>query len=70
MNILTKIWFYLITGLAIFASLFISVFLFLFILIAVIITVPFAFYLNWKAKKEFEKIYGSEKIKEDLKKLK
>ena len=70
MNILTKVWFYLVVGLVLFASIFISAFLFLLVLVIVLITIPYALYLNWKAKKEFEKIYNSEKLKEDLKKLK
>ncbi|WP_457625925.1 hypothetical protein [Persephonella sp.] len=70
MGILTRVWFYFVLGTVLIVSFFISVFVFLAVLLIVLITIPFAIYLNWKAKKELEKIYYQDRIKRDLQKLK
>ena len=69
MNFVTKVWFYIIAGLVLFASIFISALLFILVLTIILITIPYALYLNWKTKKELEEVYNREKLKEDLKKL-
>ncbi len=69
MNLLTKIWFYFVLGIVLLFSLFISFFVFLAILLVIAVTIPFVIYLNYRAKKELEKIIYPEKIKRDLKNL-
>ncbi|SNZ02400.1 hypothetical protein SAMN06265182_0111 [Persephonella hydrogeniphila] len=69
MGVLTKIWFYFVLATVLIISFFISMFVFLAVLLIISITIPFALYLNWKAKKELEKMYYRDRIKEDLKKL-
>jgi len=54
-NLITKVWFYFIIGVVLITSLFVSFFIFLAVLLVLLITVPFIIYLNWKAKKDFER---------------
>ncbi len=56
MNLITKIWITLLIAVILVISIFISFFLFLGILFVVLLTVPYMWYLQWKAKKELEKM--------------
>ncbi len=68
MNLITKIWIFLVLGIVLLFSIFISFFLFLAVLVIVAITVPYILYIQWKAKKELEKVSKEYEIIE-IKKL-
>ncbi len=56
MNLITRIWITLLIGVVLVFSIFISFFLFLAVLFVAIITIPYIWYLQWKTKKELEKM--------------
>ncbi len=56
MNLITKIWVTLLIAVVLVISIFVSFFLFLGILFVALLTVPYMWYLQWKAKKELEKM--------------
>ncbi len=56
MNLITKVWIAILIGIVLVFSIFISFFLFLAILSVTLITIPYILYLQWKAKKEIEKM--------------
>jgi Zn-dependent membrane protease YugP len=53
---ITKLWLILLFATVLALSLIFSVFLFAAVLILALITVPYVFYLKWKAKKDLEEI--------------
>ncbi len=55
-SILTKIWIFLFVAAVLAISLVFSVFLFAAVLVIAAITIPYVYYLKWKAKKEMKKI--------------
>jgi uncharacterized membrane protein len=56
MNLITKIWITLLIGILLVFSIFISFFLFLAVLFVALITLPYIWYIQWKTKKELEKM--------------
>ncbi len=56
MNLITKIWITLLIGVLLVFSIFISFFLFLAVLFVALITLPYIWYIQWKTKKELEKM--------------
>ncbi len=67
-NTFTKIWVFIVLGIALVVSIFISFFLFIAILLIALITVPYLWYIQWKTKKELEKMDVEYKVVE-IKKL-
>jgi Flp pilus assembly protein TadB len=55
-SFLTKIWLFLLVAAVLAISLLFSVFLFAAVLVIAVITIPYVYYVKWKAKKEVEKI--------------
>jgi len=62
-NIITKIWIFLLVSIIIALGIFVSVFFLIAVIFILMITVPYVYYLRWKAKKEFERYYDIEKRK-------
>ncbi|WP_457638794.1 hypothetical protein [Persephonella sp.] len=62
-NFITKIWFYTLIAVLLISALFFSVFVFFVALVLILITVPYIFYIRWKAKKELEQFDVRDKLR-------
>ncbi len=62
-NLITKIWILLLVSIIVALGIFVSVFFLIAVIFILMITVPYIYYLRWKAKKEFERYYDVEKRK-------
>ncbi len=69
-NVITKIWIFILLSVALVVSFTISIVLFIAVGIIILLTIPYYFYLKWKAKKELEKTFiDAEIIEIEVKKL-
>ncbi len=59
-NFITKLWIFLLVSIVVALGIFVSVFFLIAVLFILMITIPYVYYLKWKAKKEFEKYYNYE----------